>query len=455
MSKVIKLKKGLDIKLEGEAEKVLVPSNISKTYGVMPTDFEGITPKLLVKVGDKVKAGTAIMFDKYHPEVLFTSPVSGTVKEVVRGEKRKILDVVIDADVQTEYEQFDVPSIDSLSVEQIKELMLKSGLWPYMVQRPYGIIPSVNDTPRAIYVSMFDSAPLAPDMDMILGNEKEDLTAGLKVLKKLSQDNLVIGVSTATRSDIKQLVSEIATVNTFSTMHPAGCVGIQIANTQPIAKGEIIWTVDAQAILFIGRLFASGKVDMRKIIAVSGSEVKKPQYHKVIVGAEISSFLPASNIKEQDANSSVRVIDGNVLTGKTSSLANHLGYYKNVVTVIPEGDKHEFMGWIAPRLHKFSISHSYFSWLMPSKKYSLDTNQNGGHRAFVVTGEYEKVLPMDIYPVYLLKAILANDIDKMENLGIYEVIEEDMALCEFVCTSKIDVQSIIRNGINSMIKELN
>lgn len=455
MSKVIKLKKGLDIKLEGEAEKVLVPTVKSKTYGVRPTDFKGITPKLLVKVGDKVKAGTAIMFDKYRPELLFSSPVSGTIKEIVRGEKRKILDVVIEADELIEYEKFEVPSLDAISIEQIKELIVKAGLWSMFIQRPYGIIAKETDTPRAIYTSLFDTAPLCPDVDLVLGYFKSNFEAGLSILRKLSNNNLFIGVSTTTSSDIINLTSRYGTVNTFTSIHPAGCVGIQIANTAPIAKGEIIWTIDPQSIIILGRLFAEGKVDMLKIISVSGSEVKTPKYHKVIMGAEISSFLEPSNIKKQDNNSSVRVIDGNVLTGTTTSLDSHMGNYNNIITVIPEGDKYEFMGWMAPRFNKFSISRSYFTWMTPNKYFNLDTNQNGGYRAFVMNGEYEKVLPMDIYPVYLLKAILANDIDKMENLGIYEVIEEDMALCEFVCTSKIDVQSILRKGIESMIKELN
>ncbi len=455
MSKVIKLKKGLDIKLNGEAEKVLSSAAQSSLYGVSPANFVGLTPKLLVKAGDRVKAGTAIMFDKYRPELLFSSPVSGTVKEIVRGEKRKILDIVIEADSQIEYEKFEVAPVKSLTVEAIKELMLKSGLWPMMIQRPYGTIASEGDTPRAIYVSMFDSAPLAPDTDMFLSHYKSDLELGLEVLKKLSGDKLFAGMSTQSNSALVNTVSKFATINTFSTMHPAGCVGVQIANSAPISKGEIIWTIDPQSILILGRFFRDGVVNMEKLVAVAGSEVEKPRYHKIIFGAKISSFCPESEIKAQANGAKVRVIDGNVLTGTTSSFDNYFGFYKNVLTVIPEGDNHEFFGWLMPRLHKFSVSRSYFSWLMPSKSYSLDTNQNGGHRAFVMTGEYEKVLPMDIYPVYLLKAILAGDIDKMENLGIYEVIEEDMALCEFVCTSKIDVQKILRDGINTMIKELN
>ncbi len=455
MSKVIKLKKGLDIKLDGSAENVLIPCVTPMSYGVRPTDFEGVTPKLLVKVGDRVKAGTAVLFDKCRPNLLFASPVSGVVKEIVRGEKRKLLDVVIEPDDQIEYEKFEIPSLESLSVEQIKEFILQAGLWPIFIQRPYGTIALESDTPRAIYVSMFDSAPLSPDVDLIVEQGLPEFEKGLSVLKKLSDNKLFAGVCQVTDKQIVDVISKYATVNTFSQKHPAGCVGIQIANTQPISKGEVVWTIDPQAVLFLGRLFMNGIIDLRKIVAVAGSEIKQTRYHRIISGAKIESFLPLSNIKEQKEDCSVRIIDGNVLTGKKTSLDQHFGYYKNSISVIPEGDNYELFGWIAPRFNKFSVSRSYFSWLTPFKKYTLDTNLNGGERAFVMNGEYDNVLPMDIYPVFLLKAIMANDIDKMENLGIYEVIEEDLALCEFVCTSKVEVQSILRQGINNMIKELN
>lgn len=455
MSKVIKLKKGLDILLKGEADKIVVQSLAPQTYGIVPMDFIGLTPKLLVKVDDKVKAGTPIMFDKYRPNLLFVSPVSGTIKEIVRGEKRKILEILVTPDKDQVYEKYEIPSLNSIDVSSIKELMLKSGLWPMVIQRPYGVIASENDTPRAIYVSLFDSSPLAGDLDVMIDNYKNDFEEGLKILKKLSNGKLFVGVSQSTNKSIVEMVSKYATVNTFSHRHPAGCVGVQIANTAPISKGEVLWTVSAQSISIIGRFFTKGEVDMRKIVVLAGSEVIAPKYYRTIVGASISSIASDDKIKKQPQGDSVRVINGNVLNGTKTSLNGYLGFYNNLITIIPEGDKYEMLGWIAPRFNKFSVSRSYFSWLMPSKHYRLDTNQNGGQRAFVMNNEYEKVVPMDIYPVYLLKAILANDIDKMENLGIYEVIEEDLALCEFVCTSKIDVQDILRQGINSMIKELN
>lgn len=454
MTKVVKLKKGLDITLVGRAEKVLEPMKSSGDYALIPDDFHGVTPKMLVKVGDKVKAGTPVFFDKYRPNLIFTSPVSGTVEAVNRGDKRKIMNITITADNARDYEKFEVGSISSLNPERIKELMLLSGLWPMIIQRPYGIIANEKDTPKSIFISLFDSAPLGIDMDFILEKQMDDFSKGIEVLKKLTSGEIYFGASPKTSSVVTKTANEYGEVTIFEGKHPAGLVGVQISNTHPISKGDVIWTVDAQNVAIIGRLFANGIVDMSRVIATCGSEVKNPRYHRVIMGANISTII-GNDIKEQPQGGAVRVICGNVLTGIKSASNGYISYYTNQVTVIPEGNKYEFLGWIAPRPNKFSVSRSYFSWLTPKKEYALDTNTNGDERAYVMTGEYEKVLPMDIYPVYLIKAILAKDIDKMENLGIYEVIEEDFALCEFVCTSKIAVQKIIREGLDLMIKELN
>lgn len=456
MTNVVKLKKGLNISLVGRAEEVLEPLKESGSYALVPDNFHGVTPKMLVKVGDKVKAGSAVFFDKYRPNLIFTSPVSGTIEGVNRGDKRKIMSITITPDGKRDYEQFDVNGwAKDMSAEQIKSLMLSSGLWPMIIQRPYGIIANEQNTPRSINVSLFDSAPLGVNFDFILEKQSEDFATGIKVLNKLTNGGLHFGISKETKDgSIKKLASDIGKVTTFVGKHPAGLVGIQINNTQPINKGEVVWTVDAQNVAIIGRFFRSGNVDLTRTIAVCGSEVEKPRYQSVIMGASVSSII-GKGIKPQADGGDVRIISGNVLTGIRTAKDGYLSYYSNMITVIPEGNKYEFLGWIAPRCNKFSFSRSYLSWLTPSKSYRLDTNTNGDERAYVMSGEYEKVLPMDIYPVYLIKAILAKDIDKMENLGIYEIIEEDMALCEFVCTSKIPVQNIIREGIEIMIKELN
>lgn len=452
MSKVIKLKKGLDIKLVGGARKELTKLPLLPTYAVCPDDFVGLTPKLLVKAGDAVKAGTPLFFDKYRPEVLVTSPVSGTVTAVNRGEKRKILSVVVTTQGEQVYEPFQVPELGSATREDVTGAMLLAGLWPLVIQRPYGIIANPEDAPKAIFVSGFDSAPLAPDMNYVLADELDNLNAGFEALGKLTSGKVHLSLKAGTDGVLNKVKG--VEIHAFQGPHPAGNVGVQIHHIDPIGKGDIVWTVDVQNVAIIGRLFRTGRLDMSKTLVLDGSEVADARYFRTIAGAPINGIFKKSNIANQQSESEIRIISGNVLTGTKVTMDGYLGYYHNQVTVIPEGDKYELLGWIMPRFDKFSVSHSYFSWLTPGKKYNLDTNLNGGVRAFVVTGLYDKYLPMDLYPMYLLKAILAGDIDKMENLGLYEVIEEDFALCEFVDPSKTAMQKIIREGINLMIKEL-
>ncbi len=451
MSQVIKLKKGLDILLKGEAKRELTQLPLVHAYALKPEDFPGVTPKLLVRVDDEVKVGTPLFFDKYRPQILFTSPVSGKVSDIVRGEKRKILEVVITPEAEQVYETFEVPAVEAADREQIKSLLLNAGLWPMIIQRPYGIIANPQDTPKSIFVSGFDSAPLAPDMNFVLENEAENLETGFALLGKLTDGKVYLGLKNGTSGVLNQVKN--AEIRLFEGPHPAGNVGVQIHHIDPINKGDVVWTVDVQHVAMIGRFFRTGKVDMSKIIALTGSETAQPRYFSVITGLPINSIVRQKELRSQTGK--VRIISGNVLTGRRVEPEGYLGFYSNQVTVIPEGDTYEFLGWGMPRLNKFSVSRSYFSWLSPKKHYRLDTNMNGGVRAYVVTGLYDKYLPMDIYPLYLLKAILAGDIDKMENLGIYEVIEEDFALCEFVDPSKTEMQAIIRQGIDLMIKELN
>lgn len=451
MSQVIKLKKGLDILLEGEAKRELTRLPLVHAYALKPEDFPGVTPKLLVRVDDEVKVGTPLFFDKYRPQILFTSPVSGKVSAIVRGEKRKILEVVITPEAEQVYETFDVPAIEATDREQIKSLMLKAGLWPMIIQRPFGIVANPQDTPKSIFISGFDSAPLAPDMNFVLENEAENLETGFALLGKLTDGKVYLGLKNGTSGVLNQVKN--AEIRLFEGPHPAGNVGVQIHHIDPINKGDVVWTVDVQHVAMIGRFFRTGRVDMSKIVALTGSETAQPRYFSVITGLPINSIVRQKELRSQTKK--VRIISGNVLTGRRVEPEGYLGFYSNQVTVIPEGDTYEFLGWGMPRLNKFSVSRSYFSWLSPKKHYRLDTNMNGGVRAYVVTGLYDKYLPMDIYPLYLLKAILAGDIDKMENLGIYEVIEEDFALCEFVDPSKTEMQAIIRQGIDLMIKELN
>ena len=450
MSKVIKIKKGLDIKLVGEAEKEVVVQPVGERYAVSPLGFEGVVPKLLVAEGDKVLAGGALFYDKAHPEVMFTSPVSGTISAIRRGEKRKLLAIEVAADEQQNYKPFNI-DITKASREEVVAALLESGLWASIIQRPYGIIADSKDTPKAIFVSGFDSAPLAPDMNVALQGDEEALQAGFAALKVLCP-NVHLSLKAGEKSILECV--EGVEKHYFSGAHPAGNVGVQIHHIDPINKGEKVWTVNIQNVAIIGRLVLNGKLDMTKTYAVCGSQVAHPQYVKAMVGASLVQVLMPCRIKPQSGGSKFRIIEGNVLTGKKASANDYMGLYSSQVTVIPEGGELELIGWLAPRFHKLSVSRTYFSWLMPKKRYNLATGVNGGERPFVVTGLYEQYLPMDIYPMYLFKAILAGDIEKMENLGIYEVVEEDVALCEFVDPSKQNLQALVRDGINLMIKEM-
>lgn len=451
MSKVIKLKKGLDIKLNGEAEKTVLQAESCDLYAVKPTDFRTLTPRLAVKVGDVVKAGDVLFTDKANPEIKFTAPVSGTIAAVTRGERRKLLEVVVKADAEITYKDFGKADVNSLSREEIISKLMDSGVWPMIIQRPYGIIANPEITPKAVFISTFDTVPLAPDFELVLKNEEKNLQAGIDCLKKISGKDVNIGVKEGTTMNSVFTRLKNTVITYFDGPHPAGNVGIQINHVNPINKGEHVWTVNIQDLAIIGRLFTEGYFDAQKIIALTGSEVKKPIYYHTILGAKVAC-LTEGNLKNQVHQ---RIISGNVLTGEKVTSDNFIGYYANQITVIPEGDCYEFLGWATPGFNKFSASKLFPSFLFPNKHYSLDANYHGERRAFVVSGQYEKVLPMDILPVYLLKAVLAGDIDNMEQLGIYEVLPEDMALCEFVCTSKTPVQKILEQGIELMMKETN
>jgi Na+-transporting NADH:ubiquinone oxidoreductase subunit A len=447
MSEVIKLRKGLNIKLKGSAEKVLNKLPIPATVALKPTDFLGLTPKLSIKAEAEVKAGDALFYDKYHPEIIFTAPVGGKVVSVNRGERRKILEVVIETSKNAGSVKFKKADPTSLSAEEVKEQILKSGLWPFIKKRPYGVIASPDEKPVSIYISTFDTAPLAPDYNFIIDGQLGTFQTGVNALAKLTEGKVNIGINADSAfTGVKNVV-----VNTFNGPHPAGNVGVQIANTNPINKGDVVWTINVQDVLFIGRLFETGEINLTKTFAVTGSEIKEPKYYQTVLGAPVATLTDGKMV---NADYKQRIISGNVLTGTKVKTQCYLGYYDSQVTVIPEGNELELFGWADLGFGKFSASKTFFGKLFPKKEYTLNANLHGGERAFVVSGQYEQLVPMNILPVQLLKAILVNDIDKMEQLGIYEVIEEDLALCEYACTSKIEVQKILRTGINTMIKEL-
>jgi Na+-transporting NADH:ubiquinone oxidoreductase subunit A len=449
MARVIKIRRGLDIHLSGSAEKIYNVVEKSSTYAVKPPDFPGIVPKLAVHPGDTVMAGSVLFFDKLLPEIKFCSPVSGTVKVIDRGERRRILEVVIQTGPDMQYVDFKPARPSELNRDEIIKKLLDSGLWPMIRQRPYAIIARPGKLPRDIFISGFDTAPLAPDMDLVVKGNSEDFQAGIDALAKLASGAIHLSLNADYPADDVFAKAKNVELHYFHGPHPAGNPGIQIHHIKPVNKGEVVWYVGPQEVIMIGRLFRKGIYDALKVVALAGSEVKKPVYYKVIGGASIEPLV-RNNVNPGNH----RYISGNVLTGSGIKSNGHIGFYDNQVTVIPEGDHYEFLGWMMPGFKKFSTSRTFLSWLFPKKKYTADTNFNGSQRAFVMTGEYERVLPMNIYPVHLLKAILAEDIERMENLGIYEVAEEDFALCEYVCTSKIEVQELVRQGIDLMIKEV-
>ncbi len=447
MPKNVRIRKGADIKLVGAAERVKGEAPFASSFAIKPTEFHGLTPKMVVKEGAEVKAGSVIFFDKDNEHVKFTSPVSGEVAEIVRGAKRKILEVRIVPDQEQKFEQFDLSDLSS--TEKVKTVLMSSGLWPMLKQRPYDVMANPQLKPKAIFISAFDSAPLGPDYDFILHGEQDSFQKGLEALSKLTDGKVHLTTRGGSAADATFTQAKGVEHNTITGPHPAGNVGIQIHHIDPINKGDIVWTISAQNVALMGKFLITGKVDLKKTIALAGSEVEKPRYLTTWVGASMKSIVEGQ-IKAGDN----RIISGNVLTGDASSADGYLGFFDDVVTIIPEGNEPQFLGWLAPNFHKFSLSRSYFSWLNPGKKYKLNTNMNGEDRAYVVSGQYEAVLPMDVYPVQLIKSIMTNDLDKMENLGIYEVIPEDLALCEYACTSKMNVQSILRGGLDVAKQEL-
>lgn len=457
MSKIIRLKKGFEINLAGSAERTLGEIDQPETFAIKPTDFPGIQrPKVAVEVGDIVKAGSLLLFDKKNPHIKVTSPVSGEVVEVLRGDKRKLLHIKILADKDMQYEsfkQYSVSDINNLNAEDAIKELVDSGLWVNFIQRPFGIIAKPEDRPKSIFISGFDSAPLAANSGFTLKGEEKYFQAGIDVLNRIVPGNINLGLDA--EEEVPSVFSQIKqiNVNKFSGPHPSGNVGVQIHHIDPISKGDVVWTLKPQAVVWIGKLFLEGKIDSTKVIAIAGSEVNKPQYYKTYIGSAVNKFIDG-NLK----NEHVRVISGNPLTGERIESDGYVGYYDNTVSVLPEGDNYKFFlteGWFSPQMNRLSAHRALllFSFLNGKKKeYTLDTNMNGEERAFVQSGMFEKVVPMDVFPVYLLKAIMAEDYDEMEALGIFEVIEEDFALCEFVDVSKMRVQKILREGINLMLE---
>lgn len=447
MANVIKLRKGLDINLKGKANFETIRRIDCSEIALVPDSFGGVTPKVIVREDDCVKAGEALFVDKKYPEMKFASPVSGIVKAVVRGDRRKVLYVKVKADETQQFVDFGIKDIEKLDGRAIKEALLASGLFSFIQQLPYAVTTTSDTMPKAIFVSAFRDMPLASDFEVELEGNEKDFQTGLTALSKIQKTYLGLSVHQTASALVNAKDVEI---NVFDGKCPAGNVGVQVNHIDPINKGEVVWTIDPAAVIFFGRLFNTGKVDLRRVIAVAGSEVNNPSYAEILIGTPLSKVLDG----QLKSTEHVRIINGNPLTGRKTTLEDFVGAHTSEVTVIPEGDDvNEFLGWILPRTNLFSVSKSYFSWLMGKKTYNLDARIKGGERHMIMSGEYDKVLPMDIYGEYLIKAIIAEDIDKMEHLGIYEVSPDDFAVAEFVDSSKLELQKIVRNGLDMLRKE--
>lgn len=448
MVNVFKIKKGLDINLEGKAERIKVQKDASEDFVLSPAFFEGVVPKVIVREGEHVDAGQALFVNKQYPEVGFASPVSGTVTEIARGERRKVLHVKISPDTEQKYVDYGIHDVSRMSGEDVKDMLLKAGLFGFMDQLPYAISALPCNEPKAIFVSALRDKPLAADFEFELEGNEADFQTGLTALSKIAKVYLGIG---AKQTSAALTGAKDVEINVFSGPCPAGNVGVQINHISPVNKGETVWTADPMVVIFIGRLFNTGKVDLRRIVAVVGSMVENPSYHDVIVGGQIAPLLEC---RLGDFAECLRIIDGNVLTGRRTTIDGYIGAHTSEITVISEGEEEcEFMGWMMPRLNQFSVNRSYFSWLLGKKAYTLDARVKGGERHMIMSGEYDRVIPMDICAEYLIKAIISGDIDRMEELGIYEVAPEDFALAEFVDSSKLELQHIVHSGLDMLRKE--
>lgn len=449
MATSVKVKRGYDLQLKGETEKTLVTASQPKTFAVKPPNFHSVVPQLLYKKpGKRLKAGDEIFFSKYSEKVRFVTPVSGVIKEIVRGYRRRVMQIVIEADEEIEYKDFGKLNVSSADAAAIKDRIFESGCGAFIKQRPYDIVANPDDEPRDIYISACDTAPLAADSEFILENQKEEFQTGIDALAKLTSGKVYLAVRQGSSSFLKH-TDNVEIIEVFGK-HPAGNIGVHVNDTNPINKGERVWTVGPEDVAIIGRLFLTGHFDAQRTVAVAGSDAKDKKYFKTIVGASAKSIIGEVNADK------TRIISGNVLTGdKLDDADDFIGFYDNELTLIPEGDNYRMFGWLPFTYNGIpSKSRTSFSWLFPNKKYEVNTNINGELRSMVITGEMEEVMPMDIFPMQLLKACLAGNIEKMEDLGIYEVIPEDFALIDYINTSKIEAQEIIRMGLDIMITEV-
>lgn len=445
--KIIRLRKGHDILLKGEAAPKVEAATEVRTYAVQPANFPGMSPipKLEVEEGQSVKAGDPLFFDKLRPEIQYVAPVSGEIISIHRGPKRAIVEVVILADKQVQYRELEAFDYQNRSREDLVAFLLANGGWPLIHQRPFNVLPGTDEIPANIFISTFDTAPLAPDLSLVVEGRGEAFQTGLNVLGKLTTGKVYLGLNAAQTPSKVFTDARNVEKRWFKGKHPAGNVGVQIHHVAPVSPNRKVWTLGVQEVITLGALFSERRYNAERIVALAGSELERPHYARTWIGANLGELL-SGNMKGED----LRIISGDVLSGQKKDAGQFLDFYDDQVTVIKEGHYFELLGWLLPIKPRPSVSLTFPNFLRPGYRFQADTNTHGEKRAFVVTGQYEAVLPMDIYPQYLFKAILASDFEKMEGLGIYELVEEDVALCEFVCTSKQPLQEILRQGLDLM-----
>ncbi|MCH2176085.1 MAG: Na(+)-translocating NADH-quinone reductase subunit A [Lentisphaeria bacterium] len=450
----LNLKKGFEVKLEGEATREIVNAPKPSIVAVKPTDIKGIVFRPTVAPGDEVKVGSSIGHAKSDEEWFFSSPVSGKVKDIVRGAKRKILAVEIETDQNDsfEYEEFEkwqADQIPSLNAQDIVAHLKKVGLLHLFRQRPFDLVANPEQLPRDIFISTLDTAPLSADPNLIIQGNESFFQIGLDICNQLTSGKVHVQVD-GKRKDVSEVFAHARNVqiNRVIGSHPAGNIGVHIHHIAPISgREDVVWYINVQGLVTLGKLFVTGQFDSEMIVAVAGTAAKDRRYYRTVRGAQIQSFV------QTDDTVTPRIISGNVLTGEKVEAEGYVGFYDNLVTVIHEKVDPEFIGWMLPGANDQSYFKAFLSSAFPGKKFDQHTGLNGGRRALVVSGIYEDVLPMDVYPIFLIKAVMSRDIDEMEQLGIYEVVEEDLAVCEYICPSKTEFQTILRQGIDYLIKE--
>lgn len=445
---MIKINKGLDLPITGEPAQTVSAEIAVKSVAILGTDYVGLKPTMSVKEGDQVKLGQVIFADKKNPGVVFTAPGAGVVSAINRGDRRVLQSVVIELSEQedaVEFASYDAAQLGSLSREQVEETLVASGLWTALRTRPFSKVPALGSTASSIFVTAIDTNPLAADPKVIIAADKEAFAQGLTLLTRLGAGKVFL--CSAPGVDLPQVNG--VTTETFEGKHPAGNAGTHIHFLDPVSRNKLAWYVGYQDVIAIGKLFTTGRLNVERIVALGGPQVKEPTLLKTRIGADLTA-LTAGRLKDGDN----RVISGSVWNGSTAAGPfAYLGRYATQISVLREGREREFMGWVAPGTEKFSVLNMFASMFSPGKKFNFTTTTNGSERAMVPVGQFERLMPLDILPTQLLRSLVTGDIVTAMQLGCLELDEEDLALCTFACQGKYEYGPILRDNLSRIEKE--